>query len=148
MIIQGYELVNEEKVDRALNGRSTAKGLRVGGVANGAFIKDGVWFRDGSEISEDEAVKIESSLLAEYDKFGGLIKRGDDSVKTGSFYDFKSRQPRSTPKVVFTYRVNGRNVDVEDGKELPGIVKAARQLEQEEKKIDEEAPKKKIRKTK
>lgn len=125
--IKGYTLMNPEKLERALHGAVTGNGTQIGGVANA----------DGS-FDED-------ALLAEYDKSGGLIMRGIDRVKTGSFYDFKLRKPRSEPKVVFLYRVNGQEVEIEDGVELPGMVKAARTLAETEKQEAEEVevPKKK-----
>lgn len=111
MKVKGFTLVNEDKVERALNGFMNADNARVGGVTQ----EDGTY--------DDDA------LLAEYDKLGGLIKKGDDKVKTGSFFDAKRKQPREKPQVVFIYRVNGQEIEVADGKELPGIVKAARILE-------------------
>jgi len=130
MEIKGYTLVNDEKVGRALNGVEIDGNLK-GGVGNGAYFEDNEWKRDGSKLSEKEAESLETALLAEYDKLGGLIKKGDDKVKMGSFYDFKAKKPRALPKVTFVYRVNGKHVEVPDGVELPGAVKAARLLEKE-----------------
>lgn len=115
MEIKGYNLINEEKVERAINGTQRADGSFFGGIRK----------EDGSF---DDAV-----LLAEYDKLGGLIKRGNDNVKVGSFYDFKSKKALKEPKVVFIFFVNGKFVEVPDGKELPGEVKAARMLEEDKK---------------
>lgn len=108
--VGGYTLVNQEKVDRALFGAPQPDGSRKGGIAN----EDGTY---------DNA-----KLLAEYDRMGGLIKKENDRVKTGSFYDFKKRKPREAPQVEFVFRVNGKEVFVPEGKELPGEVRAARIL--------------------
>lgn len=69
-----------------------------------------------------------TTLLAEYDRLGGLITKNGDKVKTGSFYDFEAKKPRAKPKVVFVYTVDGEFVDVPEGEELPGEVRAARTL--------------------
>lgn len=116
-----FELVNAEKVERALTGSVSGNGTKVGGVVK----------EDGSY---DDA-----ALLAEYDKLGGLIKKGGDRVVMGSFYDFKNKRPQKDPKVKFVYYVNNTFVEVEEGSELPGIVKAVKVLE----KAKEKKPKKK-----
>lgn len=114
MELLGYTLVNEDKVERALNGSVVDHGKRVGGIA-------------------DEFGKYdEEALLAEYDRLGGLIKKGGDNLKIGCFYDFKARRPRTEPKVVFLFRVNGQEVEVPEGTELPGRVRAARILADED----------------
>ena len=115
MKVGKFILVNAEKVDRALHGTPNDKGEYRGGVAK----EDGTYEN--------------SALLAEYDKIGGLIRVGGDKVKTGSFYDFKKKKPRVKPEVVFVFNVNGKFVEVADGVELPGQVKAARIAEEDEK---------------
>lgn len=128
MNIKGFELVNEEKVERAINGTITSLNEKIGGI----IAEDGTY-------DEDE-------LLAEYDKLGGLITRGEDRVKTGSFYDFANKRPRKEPKIMFIYNINGKVVEVEDGKELPGLVRAAKELERlesEEEVTEEKVDKKK-----
>lgn len=110
-VVLGYTLANPEKVRRALEGSPTSRGENTGGVAR----PDGTF--------------DPYALLAEYDRIGGLIRRGTDKVKTGSFYDTKAKKARVEPAVVFQYLVNGEVVEVEDGQELPGIVRAARMLE-------------------
>mgnify|MGYP001565878388 CR=1 FL=1 len=129
MRVGGFELANQEKVTRALEGVVTGSGNHVGGIAR----------EDGSY--DDDA------LLAEYDRLGGLIRKGTDKVKTGSFYDFKAKKPRTKPQVSFIFRVNGKEVEVPDGAELPGIVKAARILAADEAEDEaEETPKLKKKK--
>jgi len=118
-----FELVNESKVDRALNGTPLADGTRKGGIVN----------EDGSYDPYQ--------LISEYDKMLGLIKKGSDKVCHGCFYNFKFKKARAVPEISFLYRVNGKEVIVPDGVELPGIVKASKILA-------EDAPKKKSRKAK
>jgi hypothetical protein len=126
MNIKGFELVNEEKANRALNGTQRGDGTIFGGIVR----EDGTY--------DDNA------LLAEYDKLGGLITKNGDKVKVGSFYDFKNKRPLKEPKVFFVYTVNNKFVEVEEGVELPGEVKAARILEKEEIAEAEEKAEKKI----
>lgn len=123
--IGGYTLVNEEKLDRALNGTLLADGSKIGGVVR----EDGTY---------DEV-----ELITEYDKLGGLILRGNDKVKTGSFYDFKNKKARKEPEVMFIFNINGKFVEVPDGKELPGEVRAAKILSEEvaEEKVDKKSKK-------
>lgn len=128
--IQGYTLVNPEKFDRALNGVKQSDDSYKGGVGNGAYLEEGEWKRDGEDLTDDEVVELESTLLSEYDRLGGLIKKGDDKVKTGSFWNFKGRKAHEKPKIFFVYSMNGRIVEIPEGTELPGEVRAARFLEQ------------------
>lgn len=82
----GYDLINEEKLNRAVFGSAGREGKLEGGVGEGA----------------SDEVK-----LAAYDKLGGLIKKGENTVKMGSFYDFEKKAPRKTPEVLFVSRVDG-----------------------------------------
>lgn len=132
MDIQTFTLVNTDKLERALNGTLDASNTAIGGVGKGAYFEGGVWKLDGDALGEKEVAVLEHAVLAEYDRLGGLIKRQGDKVETGSFFDFKAKKPRVEPKVVFLYRINGKTVKVEDGVELPGIVKAAKVLEESE----------------
>lgn len=108
-----------------MNGSAGEGGKMVGGVGNGAYFQE-AWKRNGVELDEKEVDVLETALLAEYDRLGGLIKRAGDVVKMGSFYDFKARKPLSKPNVVFTYRVNGEVVEVPDGEAEPVSVKAVK----------------------
>ena len=126
MNIKGFELVNEEKANRALNGTQRGDGTIFGGIVR----EDGTY--------DDNA------LLAEYDKLGGLMTKNGDKVKVGSFYDFKNRKALKEPKVFFVYTVNNKFVEVEEGVELPGEVKASRKLEKEETEEAEAKAEKKI----
>ncbi len=117
MNVKKYTLKNSEKVDRALNGTLLGNGSKIGGIVK----------EDGSY--DDDA------LLAEYDKLGGLITNNDgDIVKTGSFYDFKNKKAKTKAEVMLTFKINGRVVDVPEGKEMPKIVEASRIVEQDKKK--------------
>lgn len=111
MILNDYELINETKADRALNGTVTTKGQLTGGV--------------GKEASDD-------AKLAEYDRLGGLIKFKGDIVAKGSFYDFAKRMPRETPQVMLQFSINGKTVLVPADQELPPLVRAAKAAEQGE----------------
>lgn len=71
----------------------------------------------------------DAALLAEYDRIGGYITKNGEKVKTGSFYDFKAKAARKKPQIVFIYSVNGSLVEVPEGAELPGEVRAAKILE-------------------
>jgi len=138
MNIGEFTLVNPEKLDRALNGVQLANSSRVGGVGNGAYNENGVWKRNGEELSKEDVSSLEKSLLAEYDRLGGLIRKGGDKVKTGSFYSFTGRKPREKAEVVLTFMINGKQVEVKDGEDVPPVVRAAQQLQEEE---SEEKPK-------
>lgn len=110
------ELMNSEKVRRALDGTTNAKGIITGGVrkADGTF---------------DTA-----ALLAEYDRIGGLIMRNGSKVKTGCFFDFgPAKTPFKKPVVVTIHNINGQWVEVADGDPEPDIVKAAKILEKAKK---------------
>lgn len=154
MEVKGYTLINLEKIDRALNGIQKADSTRMGGVGNGAYFDedDKSWKREGAILSEEEVSALEFALLAEYDKFAGAIKRGDDKVKLGSFYNFKARKPYAEPKVVFEYRFGSKIVDVPDGIELPGEVKAKKILkeaqDEEREEVEEKKQARRIKKNK
>jgi len=115
MEVKGFTLINTEKVSRALEG---------------TLLSDGVT-RKGGVVKEDGTYD-DDRLLAEYDKLGGAIFKGSDKVIRGSFWDFKNKKPRAKSEVKFIYRVNGRNIEVSEGSELPGIVKASKILKEEE----------------
>ena len=135
MTIKEYTLINSQKLDRALNGTLNGANIPVGGIGEGAYFdsEDKVWKRDGEALSEKQIEELETALLAEYDKLAGAILRGSDRVKTGSFYNFQDKRARAVPKIVFVYRdIRGKNVEVPDGVELPGAVKAKKLMDEEE----------------
>lgn len=101
--INGYNLVNASKLDRAINGSSTERGSMKGGVGT----------------ASPEAV------LAEYDRLGGLIKKGKYNIKIGSFYDFKNKKPFAKPEVFLSMRdLNGNVAEVPEGAPIPVEVQA------------------------
>lgn len=107
MTIDGYELVNTVKLDRA------------------------------RELAGPEAT--DSTILAFYDKLGGLITKGGQQIKTGCFWDAKLKKPFVEPKVIYIYSVNGSIVEVPEGTELPGLVRAQMILDEEANKQAEPA---------
>jgi hypothetical protein len=111
----GYILENEDKVRRALDGAMNSKGEFVGGVRK----PDGTY--------------DEGELLAEYDRIGGLVLKGEDKVRMGSFYDFRARKARADAVVEFEYRVNGELIIVPAEVEKPVKVKAAQIAEKAKK---------------
>ena len=105
MNIKGYDLANPDKVERMLNGSMGSGGKLVGGV--------------GEKASDD-------AKLAEYDRLGGLVRKGENKVKTGSFYDFEKKQPREKAEVIFIFKdLEGRVVEIPEGEDVPIEVKAA-----------------------
>lgn len=111
MKIGDYELVNEEKVNRAILGMAKSNGVLAGGVG---------------EDATDEA------KIAEYDRLGGLIKLNGDKVKMGSFFDFKNKKPREEPEVILEFNINGKVVEIAASEPLPPVVRAAKEAEQGE----------------
>jgi len=75
----------------------------------------------------------EHAILVAYDKLAGLITKGGQKVKAGCFYNIKTKKAFEKPEVVFIYAVNGRIVEVPEGTELPGEVRAANILAEEAK---------------
>lgn len=110
MKVGEFTLVNPEKVERALNGSLAREGTMIGGVA------------------KDDGTYEDSALLAEYDRLGGLILRDGDKIKMGSFYDFHAKRPRAKAEVIAVFQINGKTVELKDGAEPTGVVRAARQL--------------------
>lgn len=102
--VNGHQLVNGDKVHRAIYGNPTKDGA-VGGVG---------------EAATDEAV------LVEYDRLGGLIKKDGEKVKTGAFYDFKLKAARPEPVVVFEISVDGKLISLPENAPVPKKVLAAR----------------------
>lgn len=93
MIINGFTLANDDKLNRAIYGSVGREGKMKGGV--------------GEKAAEEE-------ILAEYDRLGGLILKGENKVKTGSFYDFDEKLARKEPKVVFETSIDGMLVEVSE----------------------------------
>jgi len=108
-----FTLVNPDKITRVLEGAQNEHGEFFGGIreSDGSFDK--------------------TALLVGYDKIGGLIKKDDDKVRTGSFYDFGKRKAREIPKVEFEFRINGEVVYVPEEAEKPNAIKAVQMVEKE-----------------
>ena len=118
-MVGGYELVNAEKVDRAILGSMSAGGQLQGGVG---------------EKASDEV------KLAEYDRLGGLVRKNGRKVKMGSFYDFENKKPREEPEVVLVFRdLEGNEIEVPEGEEVPLEARAAEMIaEKKAKKVKKE----------
>lgn len=106
----GYTLANEEKLNRAVYGHMIQEGKLEGGVGEGA---------------------TPEAVLAEYDKLGGLILKGNHKVKTGSFYDFPARKPKATPEVLLVFRdLDDNIIEIPEGEALPMEVVAAERIKE------------------
>lgn len=132
MQINDFQLANTDKVERALNGTLGNDGHMVGGVANLAYKEDGVWKREGKDLSEKDVEVLEAAILVEYDRIGGLIKRDGEKLATGAFYDFKAKAAHKTPQVKIEYRIGERVMLVPDGEAVPNIVKAQKLMNEED----------------
>lgn len=113
MHIGEYELINESKYERAVNGTTAKGGILEGGVGEGA--------------SDEEK-------LAAYDRLGGLILYDGRQVKMGSFWDFVLKVRKEKPEVVLVFKDLEGNV-VELGKDdaLPPEIRAAEKINKEKK---------------
>ena len=109
MQVGDFNLVNDDKVRRVLDGETDSKGKLVQGLGEDA-------------IEEDP-----DAVIAAYDKLGGLI-RGEEGakVKTGCFFDFKNGVPFKNPKVVYEFLINGERVDLDADEEPTLEMKAAK----------------------
>ncbi len=116
--ILGYELANEEKLDRAKNGSITREGKAEGGVG---------------EDASDELI------LAAYDRLGGLIRKNGDKIQMGCFCDFEESKKAGRvvviedPFLVFEHRDSEGNLHlVDEDEDEPEAVKMAK-LEKKDK---------------
>ena len=127
MEINGYVLVSEAKLDRALNGTIVDQGRVLGGVGKDA---------------------TPEAILAEYDKLGGLVLKDGLKVKLGSFYDFKKKQARKEPEVSFEVSLDGDILDVseEEAKTLDAVKAKKEEIKKKKSRKEvEKVPKKKIK---
>ena len=108
-LINGYELVNSEKIDRAKKGVVYAEKGRVDKVGG---------------LSDNYTPE---QLLAEYDRLGGLIKKNGVKVKSGSFYDFDNKKPFEKPNVKFVSEVEGEQVELTE-EEAEAVNKAKKKI--------------------
>jgi hypothetical protein len=105
MQVNEFDLVNQEKVQRAIDG-FTYEGKRMGGLPSGYKPED---------------------LLAEYDRLGGYITKDGVKVKNGSFYDFVNKCPRKEPEIKFETEVEGEIMEVTED-EAKSIKKAKEKI--------------------
>lgn len=144
MNILGFELVNEEKIERAMHGTITRGGVLKGGVGD---------FQPTSEKTEEEERTMwEMKLMAEYDRLGGLVLKEGLKVKTGAFYSFETKKSRQEPVVTFITEFEGQIIEVDES-EARTLKLAKEKTEKLRKKLkekDEEGSKKskKLKKSK
>ncbi len=91
MKVGEYELVNEAKLTRVIDGNMSRGGKTTGGV--------------GVEASD-------AQILAGYDKLAGLILKDGLKVKPGCFWDFDERKPFDKPELSFEVSVDDALVEV------------------------------------
>ena len=107
-------LANMDKVRRIVEGDTDAQGRVVPGLGEGA---------DPMEVA------------VAYDKIAGLITGKDGAkVKMGCFWNVKEKKAQENPVVIYTFKVDGKSVDIEAEKDLPLEVKATVKAKKEEKK--------------
>lgn len=92
-IVNGFQIENAEKLERVIYGTMGRGGELMGGL--------------GLEADPE-------LVLAHYDKLAGFITKDGVKVKTGSFWDFKAKAPRSKAEVMFIFNIGGDNVEVDD----------------------------------
>ncbi len=117
MNLLGYELVNAEKLDRAINGSMGRGGRLTGGVG------------------EDAADEL---IIAAYDRLGGLIRKNGDKVQHGCFCDMEESKKQGKPVViedpfiVFEFRdTEGNKHLVDEDEDEPDEVKMAKLIKKE-----------------
>lgn len=126
MKVGEYELVNDEKLDRAINGNLTQGGKLIGGV--------------GLEATDKQ-------ILAEYDKLGGLIKKNGLKVKQGCFWDVEEKKAFKDPEVSFEISMDQSLVDVTED-EAMAIDKVNKKKEELKSKAKSKSKKKVLRRRK
>ena len=118
-IINGYELANEEKLNRVIYGSMGREGQLRGGIGDLGPTPHRV-------NQEEHEAAYEKKLLAYYDRLGGLVRKNGHNIKIGAFWDFVKRKPHDKPHVQFVFRdIEGKEVLIEEGEAIPLEVKAA-----------------------
>lgn len=108
--VNGFEMENADKLSRVVFGDMGRGGVLTGG------------------LTLDVAEKDPELVLAHYDKLAGLIKKDGIKIKTGSFWNFKLKQPRKdakgkyAPDVMYIFNIGGDNVEVDDPKNLASAI--------------------------
>lgn len=116
MNIQGFELVNDEKIERAQHGTITRGGVLTGGLDQ--LVREG-------KLSREDNEAYETALLAEYDRLGGLVMKNGVKVKTGSFWDIKLKVMRPEPQLSYMIEVEEEIMEVDEEEAL--ALKAAKE---------------------
>lgn len=101
MIIKGFTLENQNKINRVIQGNLGRDGAMEGGLGEGAD---------------------EDAILAEYDRMGGYITKDGMAIKTGSFYDFKNRKAFDKPKPIYIFNIGGEKIEVDDPSKLASAI--------------------------
>lgn len=121
-----FELTNEIKVSRVIEGTIGRMGKNEGGI--------------GPDAAPE-------AILAAYDRLGGGIKLDGDRVKRGCFFDFSKQKVFDKPEVILEFNINGKIVEVSADQPLPPLVRAAKEAAQgkvaepeEEKEEDTDMP--------
>jgi len=132
MKVGDYSLVNDEKIQRAIEGTPLSKGGKMGGV--------------GRDASDEQ-------LLVEYDRLGGLIRKDGMKVKAGCFYDFDEKKAVESPEPIFEVSIDSSLVEVSEAEAtaLESAKKKREALKSEAKGKDKAKPlrrKKKVEETK
>lgn len=109
--ILGYDLVNEEKYFRAINGVVLREGKQLNKKQGGTC---GV----GEDATDEEKI-------AEYDRLGGLILKNGNKVKLGAFYDFEHKTIRPEPDIKFIESIEDTLVEVTE--EEANAIKVAKE---------------------
>lgn len=123
-IINDFKLESPEKLERVVMGNMGRGGVLEGGLG----------------VDADENL-----VLAHYDKLGGLITKDGTKIKTGSFWDFKTKSVRKEPEVMFIFNIGGDNVEVDNPSNLHKAIKTLEEAKiEKENKLKEKKSKSKL----
>lgn len=103
MELKDFDIVNQTKWESAIKGSRGIMGV-------------------GDNASDMEK-------LAAYDRLGGLIRKNGAAIKTGSFYDFVKKAPRTEPEIVYVFPQNNPVepvdvVEIPEGEDMPMAILA------------------------
>ena len=109
-----FDLPNQNKLDRVIEPITGASGQLIEGLGHDAKHED---------------------ILVAYDKIAGYIRGKEGSkVKPGCFYDHKTGKAFDDPKVIYTFRINARTVEVPADEAFPVEVQAKQKQDQDKEK--------------
>ena len=105
-VIDGFVLENPMKLERVVLGDVKRAGVPEGG------------------LGEDADPML---VLAHYDKIAGYITKDVGGskrvkIKTGSFWNFRTKKPHETPQIMYLFRVGGEMIEVDDPSNLAAAV--------------------------